>query len=92
MELLPSDALFEVAKVLTFGANKYSANNWRKGMEWTRLYGAINRHLHQWNGGEMADKESQLNHLAHAACGILMLLEHELKGLGKDDRYKYDKD
>lgn len=89
LELLPSDALVEVAKVLAFGAKKYDANNWRGGFKWTRLFGSVQRHLHAWNAGEDKDNETDLTHLAHAACGILFLLEHELKRLGEDDRYKY---
>lgn len=89
-ELLPSDALMEVAKVMAFGAKKYDDENWRKGFEWTRLLGSCHRHLHAWNAGENKDPESGLSHLSHAACNILFLLEHELKGLGKDTRHKYE--
>ena len=88
-ELLPSDALMEVAKVMAFGAEKYDNDNWRNGFDWTRLLGSCHRHLHSFNAGEDLDPESKLSHLAHAACNILFLIEHELKGLGKDDRYKY---
>jgi len=92
IELIPSAALIEVAKVFTKGAEKYSDNNWREGFNWSRLQGAIQRHLHAWNTGENLDPEFEISHLAHAACGLLMLLEHELQGLGKDDRYKYEQD
>lgn len=90
LELLPTEALEEVARVLTFGALKYDDNNWRNGFNHSRLHGAILRHLSAWNKGEDLDPESGLPHIAHAACGTLFLLEHILKGLGKDDRYKYD--
>lgn len=88
-ELLPSAALLEVAKVLEFGSRKYEDDNWRKGFKWKRLYGAALRHLLAHKEGEDKDPESGITHLAHATCCLLFLLEHELKGLGEDDRYKY---
>lgn len=91
MSLLPSAALKEIAKVLDFGATKYSAHNWRKGLKWSKLYNALLRHIFSHMDGEDLDDETKLSHLAHAGCCILFLLEHELKGLGEDDRFKYRK-
>lgn len=88
LELLPVEALIEIAKVMAFGAEKYGRHNWRKGMAWSRLVGAILRHLFAWILGEDKDPESNLNHLAHAGCGILFLLTYEINGSGMDDRYK----
>lgn len=91
MQLLPSAALLEISKVLDFGARKYSADNWRHGLSWSRLYGATLRHLFAHKDGQDLDEETKLSHLAHAGCCILFLLEHELKKLGKDDRWSYEK-
>ena len=88
LSLLPMDALIEVAKVMDFGARKYDPHNWRSGFDWTRLSSAMLRHIFAWIGGETNDPESGLNHIAHAACGCLFLLEHQSKGYGEDDRYK----
>lgn len=88
MGLVPQLALQEVAKVLDFGAKKYSAHNWRLGMDYSRLYDAVLRHMSSYIAGEDNDKESGLSHIAHAACGTLMLLEYILTETGKDDRYK----
>jgi hypothetical protein len=87
LELLPFESLSEVGKVLAFGAEKYGRYNWRSGMEWTRLVGAVLRHLFAWTSGESKDPESGLSHLAHAACGVLFLLAYELNTVGVDDRY-----
>lgn len=87
-ELLPADALIEVAKVLTFGAKKYDPWNWKKGMNWSRLIGACFRHMFSWVTGEDKDPESGLSHLAHASCCVLFLLDYSLHSIGKDDRYK----
>lgn len=88
MELLSPIALTEVAKVLTFGADKYEAHNWRKGFLWSRLLGATLRHLLAFIGGQDKDSETGLSHLAHASCCLMFLLEHEVTHKDKDDRYK----
>jgi hypothetical protein len=72
-------AMLEVARVLTFGASKYGANNWQTLANFTdRYYAAILRHLFAHGGGETKDPESGLPHLAHAACGALFLLSDEV--------------
>jgi hypothetical protein len=93
LELLPPEALVEIAKVLAFGATTkgYGRWNWAQGFAWSRLAGAALRHLFAWLGGENKDPESNLSHLAHLGCCVLFLLTHELKGLGDDDRFKYPK-
>ena len=88
MELLSRVALEEISKVLAFGAKKYQSHNWRKGMEWSRLYGAAMRHLLAHIDGQDTDEESGLSHLAHLGCCVMFLLEYEKKKLGTDDRYK----
>lgn len=93
MELLPFLALDEVAAVLQFGAKKYAAHNWRKGLHWSRLLGAAIRHLFLWGAGQQdTDAETGLSHLAHAACCVLFLLEYEKTGGGTDDRWKGNTD
>ena len=88
VDLLPSESLFAVAEVLTFGASKYGEHNWRKGMAWSRLYAAAQRHMMKWNAGETHDKESGKNHLAHACVNLLMLLSYEKSCRELDDRFK----
>lgn len=88
MELLPTLPLLEISKVMGFGAKKYSAHNWRGGMEQSRLIGAALRHLTAYNDGEDIDPESGLPHLAHLGCCVLFMLEQHLRGTGLDDRYK----
>ncbi len=45
MDLLDADASEGLAAVLTFGANKYAAYNWRGGLQYSRLIAALLRHL-----------------------------------------------
>ncbi len=90
LQLISTEALNQVAAVLQFGANKYSANNWRSGFDWSRVIGAAMRHLTAFNGGEDKDPESGLSHLAHAACCLMFLLEFEKTHPELDDRYNPD--
>lgn len=74
LDLLPFAALTEVAKVLDFGAKKYAAYNWAKGMSWARLIAATLRHIFAFMRGEDKDKETGLSHIAHALCCLLFLM------------------
>ena len=86
VELLPVDALSAIAEILTSGAKKYDARNWEKGMEWSRPYGALLRHLWAWWDGENKDPETGKSHLWHAGCNMLFLIAFEKRATGKDDR------
>lgn len=80
MHLLPPKAITEVAKVLTFGAQKYDEDNWRKLDNLQNRYtsGAL-RHIFAHMDGEQLDPESGISHLAHALCCLLFKLEIELE-------------
>ncbi len=88
LDLLPFVGILEVGKVATFGATKYSDHNWKKGMAWSRLFGACLRHLCAWVTGQSNDTETGLPHLAHAAWCLLALTEYEQLKVGVDDRFK----
>jgi hypothetical protein len=76
---LSIDVLFEIGKVLTFGAQKYAPRNWEKGIKYSRVYGALLRHLFAWWWGERTDPETGIHHLAHAGFCVLFLLCYELR-------------
>jgi hypothetical protein len=84
--LAPWDAFGAVVRVLAFGATKYDERNWENGMDWSRLFGALQRHLTAWWQGEGKDDESGMSHLWHAGCCIMFLIAYEMRGVGKDDR------
>lgn len=88
VDLLSVIAMEEIAKVMTFGAKKYGDNNWRKGIGWTRVLGALLRHTFAFIRGENTDPETGLSHLAHAGCCVMFLLEYERTHPELDDRYK----
>lgn len=88
MSLLDRHALEAIAGVLAFGARKYSAHNWRKGIEYSRLLDAAIRHLYAFSDGEDVDPESGLSHVAHAGCCVMFLLGTIEARPDMDDRYK----
>lgn len=88
VELVPYDALQEVAKAFGYGAKKYGDYNYLKGMPWLKLFGSTLRHLFKWSVGEDLDAESGESHLAHAGCDILMLIVYSQRKLGTDNRAK----
>ena len=88
MDLIPPEAFYSLAEVLTFGANKYGDRNWEKGISWGRVYAALLRHLLSWWSGKGGDKETGLSHLAHAMACITFLITYEKRNIGDDDRSK----
>ena len=84
-DLIPTLALEEMVKVLTFGAAKYLPNNWQLVDDaHSRYFAALQRHLWAWKRGEMFDPESGMHHLAHAMCCLNFLYEHDVKYSKKD--------
>ena len=79
--LLPYDSLVEVAKVLTYGANKYpEADNWKRVDDALNRYKKANLRHSLQAIFEDKDKESKLYHLAHAVCCDLFALHFILQG------------
>lgn len=73
--LLPWKQLEQVARVITFGADKYSPDNWQHvNNARERYFSAGIRHLTEWQKGQRLDSESGLPHLAHALCCLLFLM------------------
>ena len=66
-------SLLEATKVLEFGAAKYKAWNWAKGMPWSVPTGCVLRHAQQIINGQHFDEESKRPHMAHIVCNMMML-------------------
>jgi hypothetical protein len=80
MELLPLTAVQEVAKVMTFGAEKYAAHGWKSLENAEERYtGALLRHLVKIQEGELIDPDSGLPHIAHVTCNSLFLTHFYLE-------------
>lgn len=73
------NALFAVAQVATFGANKYTRNGWKAVPEGLNRYAAAEgRHKLYRYQGEVIDKESLFPHRYHEAWNVLAQLELSL--------------
>lgn len=88
MELVPPQAIEDIANVMAFGAKKYGRYNWTNGISYSRLLGAAMRHLLAFSRGEDLDKESGLSHLAHLGACVVMLLWTNRFRSDLDDRFK----
>ena len=88
LSLIPLSALKEEAKGFMLGEKKYGRDNFKQGMEVSRLIAAALRHIHQYMEGEDADPESGASHLGHARCCLAMILECERLGTLVDNRHK----
>lgn len=76
MGAVPPNAQLAVARVLTFGAEKYGRDNWRQVEDAeTRYLDAALRHINACQRGEAVDPESGESHLAHAVCSLMFMLE-----------------
>lgn len=88
MDLIDPAFLEDLANVLTFGAKKYTAHNWRNGIHTSRLIAAAYRHLGAINKGEDLDPESNLPHAAHLGCCVMFLHWILANKPEFDDRWK----
>lgn len=91
MDLLDPAFLEGVARVLTFGAQKYEPHNWRKGLDWSRLYAACQRHLSAFAKGAEFDGETGESHLLHAACCLMFLHSMQRERRDLNDLFWSDK-
>jgi len=89
-DLVAPWALDQIARVYTYGTQKYDDDNWWKGLKWKKdVFGCILRHVWKWFRGEVNDDESGIHHLAHAAWNCMTLMEYERNKIGTDDRVPY---
>lgn len=73
MELIPTSAMKSLGRGLTFGAEKYSPNSWKK-VEADRYIGALLRHIVRFMDDPLGrDDESGLYHIEHVLCNAAFL-------------------
>jgi hypothetical protein len=80
-------ALMAIAELLSFGAKKYAAHNWKQvpnGYE--RYTAALLRHLLK-ERREVVDIETGLLHEIAVACNALMRLQILLEGLNESNTF-----
>lgn len=89
MDLLPWDALLELAHHFGIGAKKYAARNWEKGLPWNSgIAASLSRHLAAWSQGEDIDPENGQRHDVAILWNAIALVTYRLRGIGVDDRPK----
>jgi hypothetical protein len=74
------------AQVFDYGRKKYAEWNWAKGMKWSIPVACIMRHAHALILGEINDPESNLPHMGHIACNLVMLAQFTKTYPEGDDR------
>ena len=80
-------ALWPMVSVLMFGAEKYSDNNWKKGLPWMEITESLQRHMIAFIEGEDDDSESKLSHVGHILCNAMFLSYMFTFRKDLDDRY-----
>lgn len=74
MDLMPTRALFEVAKIFETGALKYAERNWEKGIPLSRFFDSGIRHAYKYLRGDRDEP-----HDAMAVWNLLCLIETRMR-------------
>jgi len=89
-DLVPQFAQLQYVKVLTAGAKKYSDDNWKKGMKWSKVLASMKRHIAAYERGEDYDQETGILHAGHIMCNAAFLAEYyKIYPQGDDRRHRY---
>jgi len=84
---IPTRQLSGVARVLAFGAAKYAPRGWERGIQYSRIFAAAQRHAAYVAAGELVDAESGQAHESHFWCNVLFLVVFTARGrTDLDDR------
>lgn len=84
-DLISPHALRRIAKTYAEGAKKYSDHNWRKGFPVSSLLNHVLSHITNY----MERRDTGEDELAHAAWGIMAIIEQEYTHPELDDRYQF---
>jgi hypothetical protein len=85
-KVLSFNCLEGACRVFAYGAGKYAAWNWAKGMAWSVPLGCALRHMQSVLDGEFIDDESGLPHIDHVFSNLVMLDYFETHYTEGDDR------
>lgn len=92
-DLIPPEVLDGLARLLTAAegdGGKYPPRNWVKGLDYSRLYAAMQRHANAWNRGEDYAPDDGQHHLLSVISNAMMLYVSQARGIGRDDREKLE--
>ena len=101
MDLISPEAIQALARTATYGidgkpaspefpgkSDPYPVRNWEQGMDWGRVFAALQRHSWAWWSGEDLDQESGFPHIEHALWCAAALATYRLRHIGTDTRAK----
>lgn len=69
--LISWQAISCMVRVLMFGADKYGAQNWKKGLNIKEILDSLQRHVSALMDGELSDPESGMPHIGHVMCNCM---------------------
>lgn len=84
-DLVPYELVLLAAIGLEYGAEKYGARNFEKGLNTSDLLMSIERHTRAMMDGEEMDEESGLPHIALLSSSIAMFSYSWMQGRLQDD-------
>lgn len=88
MDLIDPSAMEGLAAVLSRGAEKYTAHNWRQGLPYMEIIASMQRHIMRIAAGEDTDPETGLPHADHVQCNAMFLSNMMKTRPDMDDRWK----
>ena len=87
--VFPRWVSLSVGRVMSVGAAKYGAFNYRESSISASIYeDAIERHLQSWFDGEDNDPETGESHLASVIASCTLLMDAQATGKLSDNRQK----
>lgn len=87
--VMPRWVTLAVGRVMSVGAAKYGAFNYRETNISASVYqDAMERHLQLWFDGEDDDPETGVSHLASVIASCSLLMDAQMTGKLHDDRQK----
>jgi hypothetical protein len=84
LALIPPEALLELGKVYTKGAEKYGDFNWEDGIPVVEALDALERHVLRFRLGQDVGKEGT-HEMAHVAFWALALVSQWVRGNEVED-------
>jgi len=85
-DLIPPEALEDLAILYQRGASKYAERNWERGMSWCKCFASMMRHAWAWMRGEENDPETGVHHMTAVAWNAFAIVTYVRRGIGQDDR------
>jgi hypothetical protein len=87
VHVIPPVAVLKMGQAMADGKNKYGLLNWRTNVVAASVYyDAAMRHLFAWWDGQDAAEDSGVDHLAHVAACMAILMDAKHCQRLKDDR------